>query len=427
MKTEGKIGKQGVSAAGSKKELLERLCAGGANDLSNNGEDDSKDGNASSHALQKVKTIDDMRGMSIKQLREEASARGRSAVGTKKELLERLCADNDDVSNDNDPEEKKEKLVTATKKGSAVLDKCLPDHIKTQYHVLQVGDDIYDAMLNQTNVGANNNKFFVIQALESDDGGKFMVYFRWGRVGVKGQDKLVGPYTSQQAAISEFEKKFFDKTKNRWTDRKEFVSHPRCYTWLEMDYSETQNDRAVKSKPESTTRLEPKETKLEARTADFISLICNMSMMTQQMMEIGYNAEKLPLGKLSKSTILKGYDVLKRIADVIAKADRKTLEQLSGEFYTVIPHDFGFKKTIDVERHARDFMEAAKKLQLFFIGLQREEQPTRAETLRKEIANMEEELKVKTELINKQERLIQGWRMELKDQLEKHNIELERV
>lgn len=68
-----------------------------------------------------------------------------------------------------------------------------------------------------------------------------MVYFRWGRVGVKGQDKLNGPYTSQQAAISEFEKKFFDKTKNRWFDRENFVSHPRSYTWLEMDYSETRN------------------------------------------------------------------------------------------------------------------------------------------------------------------------------------------
>ncbi|KAI6694691.1 hypothetical protein NL676_022401 [Syzygium grande] len=67
-------------------------------------------------------------------------------------------------------------------------------------------------------------------------------------------------------------------------------------------------------------------------------------MMKQQMMEIGYNAEKLPLGKLSKSTILKGYDVLKRIADVIGQSDRKKLEQLSGEFYSVIPHDFGFKK-----------------------------------------------------------------------------------
>ncbi|KAL5122264.1 Poly [ADP-ribose] polymerase 2-A [Glycine soja] len=57
-----------------------------------------------------------------------------------------------------------------------------------------------------------------------------------------------------------------------------------------------------------------------------------------------YNAKKLPLGKLSKSTILKGYEVLKRLANVIDKGDRKVLKQLSGEFFTVIPHDFGFKK-----------------------------------------------------------------------------------
>lgn len=82
---------------------------------------------------------------------------------------------------------------------------------------------------------------------------------------------------------------------------------------------------------------------------------------------------------------------------------------------------------IDVERHARDFMEAAKKLQLYFIGLQREDQPTMSETLRKDIAMMEAELKVKDELIKRQERLIQGWWKELKDQAEKHNTELERV
>ncbi|EEF39284.1 conserved hypothetical protein [Ricinus communis] len=82
---------------------------------------------------------------------------------------------------------------------------------------------------------------------------------------------------------------------------------------------------------------------------------------------------------------------------------------------------------IDVERHARDFMEAAKKLQLYFIGLQREDQPTAAETLRKEIAVMEEELKIKDEIIKKQERLIQEWRKELTDQLQKHKTELERV
>ena len=40
---------------------------------------------------------------------------------------------------------------------------------------------------------------------------------------------------------------------------------------------------------------------------------------------------------------------------------------------------------------------------------------------------MEEELKVKSEIIKNQEKLIQGWRKDLTDQLEKHNTELERV
>lgn len=34
--------------------------------------------------------------------------------------------------------EEKEKVVTATKKGAAVLDQWLPEHLKAQYHVLQL-------------------------------------------------------------------------------------------------------------------------------------------------------------------------------------------------------------------------------------------------------------------------------------------------
>ncbi|KAK9146963.1 hypothetical protein Sjap_006866 [Stephania japonica] len=82
---------------------------------------------------------------------------------------------------------------------------------------------------------------------------------------------------------------------------------------------------------------------------------------------------------------------------------------------------------IDVERHARDFMEAAKKLQLYLIGLQREVVPTKEESLHKEIAMMEEELRTKNELITKHEKLLQGWRKQVKDQLDKHNTELEKV
>ncbi|KAK8925822.1 Poly [ADP-ribose] polymerase 2 [Platanthera zijinensis] len=320
------------------------------------------DGGLNSHGKRKRGSVDpdddqkeeDLDGEKLKkctvrELKALAGRRGVSVSGTKGELVKRLCGvenPKDTVQEEEPVVIEEEKLVTATKKGGAVLDQWLPDDIKTRYHVLQKGVDSYDATLNQTNVGDNNNKFYVIQALESDNGGSFMVYCRWGRVGVKGQSKLHGPFSSQESAIHEFHTRFYEKTKNLWLDRKKFVSHPKCYTWLEMDYSEAGTEqmppKAIKS---IETQLQ--ETKLEGRVAKFVSLVCNIAMMKQQMLEIGYNAEKLPLGKLSQSTILKGYDVLRRISDMVQQGDRKKLEQLSGEFYTVIPHDFGFKKMRD--------------------------------------------------------------------------------
>ena len=47
------------------------------------------------------------------------------------------------------------------------------------------------------------------------------------------------------------------------------------------------NHCQMKQRPVSTLQALPKETKLEPRVAKFISLVCNVSMMKQQMMEIG--------------------------------------------------------------------------------------------------------------------------------------------
>lgn len=52
-----------------------------------------------------------------------------------------LCVSGTDGAKDDEDgfeeEKKEEKIVTATKKGAAVLDQWIPDHIKSQYHVLQ--------------------------------------------------------------------------------------------------------------------------------------------------------------------------------------------------------------------------------------------------------------------------------------------------
>ncbi|KAJ7316714.1 hypothetical protein JRQ81_002876 [Phrynocephalus forsythii] len=63
----------------------------------------------------------------------------------------------------------------------------------------------YDCMLNQTNIGHNNNKFYIIQLIEHS--GKYSCWNRWGRVGEPGQSKLSN-FPSLEAAKKDFEKKF---------------------------------------------------------------------------------------------------------------------------------------------------------------------------------------------------------------------------
>jgi len=46
-----------------------------------------------------------------------------------------------------------------------------------------------------------------------------------------------------------------------------------------------------------------------------VRLIFDMRMITNQMKEIGYDAKKMPLGKLAKASILKGYEILKKLMD----------------------------------------------------------------------------------------------------------------
>jgi poly [ADP-ribose] polymerase len=52
----------------------------------------------------------------------------------------------------------------------------------------------------------------------------------------------------------------------------------------------------------------------------------------------------MPLGKLSKTQIAKGFEVLEEIEDVLKSnaANKSTkINDLSSKFYTVIPQDFG--------------------------------------------------------------------------------------
>lgn len=182
------------------------------------------------------------------------------------------------------------------------------------------GEIKFDASLNQTNVGANNNKFYILQMLQHNKNATdFRVWTRWGRVGENGQSKLLGPFDDFSKALPEFNKKFKDKTGCVWDDRLKANKNGK-YWYLEKDYAPPEDEEKEKKqkKEEEDFNSMNVVSKLEPEVQSLMNLIFNKDFMQQTMIKFNYDANKLPLGRLSKSTIKNGYLALKKIAEILA-------------------------------------------------------------------------------------------------------------
>ncbi len=242
-------------------------------------------------------------------------------------------------------------------KGSAPTDDLFP--YKGFTVVNDTTDGVLDAMLNQTDIRNNNNKFYLLQVLKNG-AGRYCTWFRWGRVGNNGQSSVEYDGPSKDAAKRIFLNKFNDKAATKWNNRSQCTPRPGKYTYIERDYShdddeDDMNGDQQKSKGgdgDESKDIVPKipDSTLHPRVQSLISLICDVSMMNRQMIEVGYDSNKLPLGKLSKTVVKQGYNVLSQIADVLEEAKKNgrapsssTLQTLSSQFYTYIPHSFGMR------------------------------------------------------------------------------------
>ena len=150
-----------------------------------------------------------------------------------------------------------------------------------------------------------------------DDNGTYFVHTRWGRVGESGQHKTMGPFGELDNAIADFKKKFKDKTGLAWEDRE---SEPKKgkYTFIEKCYEDDDQDSKSGSavKKEDDDDIKP-QSKLPIQTQRLMELIFNENHFNSVLESIGYNQEKLPLGKLGKSTIQAGFGHLKELSSLI--------------------------------------------------------------------------------------------------------------
>ncbi|XP_068248872.1 poly [ADP-ribose] polymerase 2-like isoform X2 [Palaemon carinicauda] len=233
---------------------------------------------------------------------------------------------------------------TVVLKGRAPVDALCP--VAKTYHVLEEGDEIWDCMLNQTNIQFNNNKYYLIQLLKADDKNAYSVWMRWGRVGANGQNSLQACGGDLEKAKNIFMKKFSDKTRNDWDSRDSFEKVPGKYDLLAMDYSkEDQTDSAIKAVDKIKEERKKIESKLEECVRALIEIICDVRVMEEAVVEMKYDAKKAPLGKLTTEQIKAGYLALKNIDDVIMKGKYTNMDLVHAcnAFYTRIPHYFGMK------------------------------------------------------------------------------------
>ncbi|VUC21937.1 unnamed protein product [Clonostachys rosea] len=224
---------------------------------------------------------------------------------------------------------------------------------------------IWDASLNQTNASNNNNK--------------------WGRVGEIGQSATL-PEGTLENAIKGFEKKFKDKSGLPWDKRGENPK-PGKYAFVERSYNPDSDDDEEDADEGDSKKVKkeeddaPVECTLEQPIQDLVSLIFNQSYFQAAMSSLNYDANKLPLGKLSKSTITRGFQQLKDLAALIDDPSLANSqwqmslpaakEHLSNTFYSLIPHAFGrnrppiisdntlLKKEIELLESLSDMKDAA--------------------------------------------------------------------
>ncbi|KAK3360411.1 poly-ribose polymerase-like protein [Lasiosphaeria hispida] len=247
---------------------------------------------------------------------------------------------------------------------------------------------VYDAALNQTNASANNNKFYRIQLL-ADSVGTYRVWTRWGRVGERGQTGKDTTALPLEAAIRLFDKKFKDKTGLPWLNRNE-APKPGKYVYVERNYTadsdeEDSETEDIKDKTKAADWEPPKSTLIKP-IQDLMSLIFNTQFFNATMSDLNYDANKLPLGKLSKGVITRGFQALKDLSDLLdnqtlaqstyGKAFPAAVEDLSNSFYSLIPHAFGrnrppiihtqlmVKKEIELLESLSDMKDAAVIMKL---------------------------------------------------------------
>ncbi|KAM1570682.1 hypothetical protein ACFX10_035653 [Malus domestica] len=205
-------------------------------------------------------------------------------------------------------------------------------------HILEDGKSIYNTTLSMSDLSTGVNSYYILQIVQDDKSSDCHVFRKWGRVG---NDKIGGSKLedmSKSDAIHEFKRLFLEKTGNpweAWEQKQNFQKQAGRFFPLDIDYGV---NKQVSKKNQNNAG-----SKLAPQLAELMKMLFNVETYRAAMMEFEINMAEMPLGKLSKANIQKGFEALTEIQNLLNNNGHapSTKESLiidaSNRFFTVIP------------------------------------------------------------------------------------------
>ncbi|KAJ4822115.1 Poly [ADP-ribose] polymerase 1 [Turnera subulata] len=227
-------------------------------------------------------------------------------------------------------------MVTVKVKGRSAVHEA--SGLQETGHILEDGRSIYNITLNMSDLSTGVNSYYILQIIQDDKGSDCHVFRKWGRVG---NDKIGGiklDEMSKADAICEFKRLFLEKTGNSWEAweaKKNFEKKPGRFFPLDIDYGV---NKQVMNK-----KMTGEDSRLPPPLVELMKMLFNVETYRAAMLEFEINMSEMPLGKLSKNNIQKGFEALTEIQNLLSSNvhDPSVKESLiidaSNRFFTVIP------------------------------------------------------------------------------------------
>ncbi|KAM0949661.1 putative NAD(+) ADP-ribosyltransferase transcription regulator SAP family [Dioscorea sansibarensis] len=262
-------------------------------------------------------------------------------------------------------EAQREGTLTVKVKGNSAVHE--DSGLQDTGHILEDGRSIYNTTLNMSDLSTGVNSYYILQIIQEDKGSACYAFRKWGRVG---NNKIGGTKLEEMSksdAIQEFKRLFLEKTGNTWESweaKENFEKQPGRFFPLEIDYG-------IKEAPKKKNPQE-KESSLSPKLIELMKMLFDVETYRAAMLEFEINLSEMPLGRLSKKNIQKGFEALTEIQNLINNSNghepvvKETLiVDASNRFFTLIPsiHPHVIRDEDDVKAKVK-MLEALQDIEI---------------------------------------------------------------